>query len=581
MRNKLLRGIPASPGIVIAKAIPYKEEELLILTRKPDEISEEITKFENALQKTRREIQLIQSDFMKKTDEYHARILDAQLLVLDDTTLIKNTIDIIKRNESAESAFKKVADSILNAFDRVEDEYLRARISDIRDVAGRVLRNLIVQPHTLFPATKHAVVAQDLTPSDTAGFSKDRVVGFATDLGGTTSHTAIMARALEIPAVVGLNEVTKFVDRGDEIIIDGNRGVVVIDPDESTRRAYEDKLKKFQEYEKELEALSNLPCETLDGQSIELSCNIEITEEIDAAISHGAKGIGLMRTEFIYLKSDKLPTEEEQYEVYNLLAQKVHPDSLIIRTLDLGGDKIPSPHQIKEVNPSLGWRAIRFSLSEKSVFMTQLKAILRASRRGNVKIMFPMIVDLSELKLAKSYVEEAKSELKNSGIDYDPDIEIGAMIETPGAALIARAIAEEVDFLSIGSNDLIQYTLACDRTNPRVAHLFNPFHPAILRLIKRTIEAGHSARKWVGICGELGANPLAVPILLGLGIDELSVATVSILEIKKIIRALSIEEAKTIAREVMALETLEEVESFVKGIEEKVLVIKEVMSLSR
>ncbi|MCK4353566.1 phosphoenolpyruvate--protein phosphotransferase [candidate division WOR-3 bacterium] len=629
MRNKLLRGIPASPGIVIAKAIPHEEERFFISTKRSKKTSSEINRFKNAREQTRKEIQLLREDFLKKTDSHHAMIFDAQLLVLEDKTLVDNTVSRIRKGESAEFAFKKVADKILLDFNKIEDEYLKARINDIKDVAFRILSNLTNPPakakwragkitasprarriDKLSPKIKHIVIAQDLTPSETANFSNPsadgQVVGFATDFGGDTSHTAIMARALEIPAVVGLNEVTKFVNIGDEVVIDGNQGLVIIEPNESTRRVYERKIKHFQQYTKELKALSGLNCETLDGHSVELSCNIELPEEIDIGLAYGARGVGLMRTEFLYLKSDNPPSEDEQYEIYNAIAQKTYPNSLIIRTLDLGGDKLPlgtgvcaegtslpdkwlRPASLvgtgqagafggKDANPFLGWRAIRFSLSNKEFFSIQLKAILRANKHGNVKILFPLITNLNELRLAKSCLEEAKNELKKNGLPYDPNIEVGAMIEVPGAALLAPAIAKEADFLSIGSNDLTQYTLACDRTNPRVADLFNPFHPAVLRLIKYTIEAGHEARKWVGLCGELGANFLAVPILLGMGIDELSVAPIYILEIKKIVRALSMEEAKIIAKEVMLLETSEKVQNFIEKIRTKFPVIQKVMA---
>lgn len=580
MKNKLLRGIAASPGIVIAKAVPYKEEEFLITVREPETTDIEIRKFNRALKQTTKEIQQIKEDFLKKTDYYHAKIFDMQLLVLEDKTIIENTVNLIKKGKPAEQAVKEVVDKILMAFRKVEDEYLKARISDFKDVAARVLRNLTqkLPTNALFPKTKHVIIAQDLTPSDTATFSKGLVLGFATDSGGNTSHTAIMARALEIPAVVGLNKITKFIKTGDEVIIDGNRGVVIIDPDEATRRVYEDKIKRFQEYTKELEKLSELPAETLDGHSIELSYNIELPEEIESGIAHGAKGVGLMRTEFLYLKAPELPTEEEQYEIYKKLAQKVAPYSIIIRTLDLGGDKIFPSLDMKDANPFLGWRAIRCSLANKEMFKTQLRAILRAGKAGNVKMMFPMINSIEELKQAKSCVEKAKKELQREGLPYDADIEIGVMIEIPSAALMARSIAEEVDFLSIGSNDLVQYTLACDRTNPRVACLYNPFHPAVINLIRRTIEAGHAARVWVGLCGELGANPIAVPILIGLGIDELSVAPISILEVKKIIRSLSLDEAKTIAREISALETSEAVQKALNKMKKKFPAIEEIIS---
>ncbi len=587
MKNKLIRGIPASPGIVIGKAVRYGSEKL-----KGSKVQEfkgstvkgdEVQKFESALDTVRRELELIREDFLSRTDEHHARILDAELLVLEDETLMKNTIDGIKKGASALESFKASMDQALKGFERVKDEYIRERVADIRDVAERILHSLKGQSRKLsLRKEKHILVATDLVPSDTAMLDKKIVTGFATDLGGETSHTSIMARALKIPAVVGLKEITKLIETGEEVIIDGNHGVVVIDPDERTRRAYEKRIREFQEYERELLSLANLPCETIDGHSIELACNIEIPEELDAALDYGASGVGLMRTEFLYL--EKLPGEEEQYKIYNSFAKKIYPHSLIIRTLDIGGDKLmgvglkPTPtSEIRDANPFLGWRGIRFSLGRRDIFIAQLKAILRANEKGNVKLLFPMIGGVREVLEAKSCVEEAKAQLSQKGKTYRKDIEIGVMIEVPSAALIAGAIAKEVDFLSIGSNDLTQYTLACDRGNTKVQDCYNPLHPAVLKLIKRTIDAAHSVRKWVGCCGELGNHPLAIPILIGLGIDELSVAPLYLLKVKKIIRALSMDEARIIANKVLSLETEEEVKKYVKKMKKKIPVIHEIM----
>ncbi len=593
MRNKLIRGMPGSPGIVIGKAVHYRSEKhaiLIPINRKRVSRAEglevkgnEVKKFESALNEVRCELELIRENFLSQTDEYHARILDAELLVLDDETLMKNTINRIKKGETALESFKGAMDQALKGFERVKDKYIRERVADIRDVAERVLHNLRGQSRKLpLRKEKHILIATDLVPSDTARLDKSMVMGFATDLGGETSHTSMMARALEIPAVVGLKEITKFIEPGEEVIIDGNHGVVVIDPDDRTRRAYEKRIREFQEYEKELLFLANLPCETIDGHAIELACNIEIPEELDAALTYGTSGIGLMRTEFLYL--EKLPKEEEQYKIYSSFAKKVHPNSLIIRTLDIGGDKLigtglnPVPiSETRDANPFLGWRGIRFSLARRDIFITQLKAILRANKKGNVKLMFPMIEGIREVIEAKQCVEEAKKELAQEGKNPGRDMEIGVMIEVPSAALIAETIAREVDFFSIGSNDLTQYTLACDRGNLKVQDYYNPFHPAVLKLIKGTIDGAHSVRKWVGCCGEFGNHPVAIPILIGLGIDELSVAPLYLLEVKKIIRALSMEEARTIANKVLSLETEEEVKRYVGKIKETIPVIREIM----
>ncbi len=585
MKNKLIRGIPASPGIVIGKAIRYVSENSKIQsTSDKGKIKiDEVKKFESALNMVRHELELIRKDFLARTDEYHARILDAELLVLDDETLMQNTINRIKKGNSAEESFKWVAEKALSEFKNIKDKYIQERVDDIRDVVERVLRDLKGQPQNLLLHKKeHILIATNLLPSDTATLDKSIVVGFATDLGGETSHTSIMARALKIPAVVGLNEITKLIKSGEEIIIDGNHGIIIIDPDERTRRAYEKRIYEFQEYEKELLSLATLPCKTLDGHAIELACNIEIQEELDMALDYGTSGVGLMRTEFLYLQ--KPLKEEKQFKIYDKFARKVYPHSLIVRTLDIGGDKLIdiginniSTTEPKDMNPFLGWRGIRFSLDRRDIFIAQLKAILRANKKGNVKLLFPMIDGIHEIREAKKCVEKAKAQLDKEGKTYRKNIEIGVMIEIPSAAIIAEAIAREVDFLSIGSNDLTQYTLACDRGNMKVKEYYNPFHPAVLTLIKRTIDAAHKERKWVGCCGEIGNHPLAIPILVGLGIDELSVAPLYLLEVKKIIRALSMEEASIIANEVLSIDTEDEVKKYIKKIKNKIPVIREVM----
>jgi len=580
MKNKLLRGIPASPGVVIEKAFIHGDQELMIPERTltPNEVRPEIERFKKALKTAKGEIQTIKHQMLKKTDKYHARIFDMQTLILEDKKLISEAIQTIRNEKkNAEYVFRNLIKKMVSNFD-ASNESFRERTSDIKDVLNRVLYHLTSktsQELSSLPGECIAI-AHHLTPSDTVKFSKDKIVGFATDLGGKTAHIVIMARALEIPAVVGLREVTKFVGPGERVIIDGTRGIVIIDPDESTQRSYEMRRKEFQDYTKELETLNELPPTTIDGHTIDLSANIELPIEVDTTLSHGAKGIGLFRTEFLYFKNP--PSEEDQYKIYSYVAEKVHPDSVIIRTLDLGGDKISPTYGIEDPNPYLGWRAIRFSLTERELFKSQLRAILRASAKGNVKVMFPMISTIEEVREAKGVLEEVRDELNSQGIPYDKNMDIGIMVEVPSTAIGAEGIAKEVDFLSIGSNDLTQYTLAIDRSNPRVSHLFNPLHPAVLHLIKATIDAGHKSRCWVGLCGEMGAEPLAIPILLGMEIDELSVTPISILETKKIIRSLSIDEAKQIAREVLSLESGREVEKFMHDkITKELPVIKEII----
>ncbi|MDD5530818.1 MAG: phosphoenolpyruvate--protein phosphotransferase [bacterium] len=577
MRNKIIRGIPASPGIIITKAALYEEEKFFVPIRESKGKAYEISKFELAQQKTKEEILVIQQDFLKKTDASRARILEAQFLVLEDKTLIDGTIDLIKKGDTAEVALEQTTSKILSRLNKIEDEYLKARISDIKDVTDRLMRNLTYKPKkNTIMQTKHSIIAEELTPSEIASLS-DNVIAIATDLGGENSHTAIMARAIGIPAVMGLKDATKLVNINDTVIIDGNQGVLIIDPDEATLRTYDKKIKRFQQYGKELKNLISLPAETLDGNSIDISCNIDVMEEVDLAIQNNSAGVGLLRTEFLYLTSKKIPNENEQYKIYNYIAEKIYPNSVVIRTLDIGGDKLTADLKFTESNPFLGCRGIRYSLTNKKLFIAQIKAILRASKKGNVRILLPMVSEVKELILAKFYIEIAKTELKNEKIAYDSNIGVGVMIEVPAAAIIARPLAQEADFLSIGSNDLFQYTLACDRTNPKVNCSYNPLQPAVFQLIKSTIEQAHKARKWVSCCGELAAEPIAIPILIGMGIDVLSVAPIRLLEVKKIVRSLSMKEAKEIATKALEIETITEMETFINEVIIKIPAIKEIL----
>ncbi len=592
MRNKLFRGTPASPGICIARVVPYIAvmPERLVKTENRKQKTEdktlyEIERFKNAIEMTEQELISIRKGFLSRTDNHHASMLDIQLLALRDKTIMDGTIELIKKEKrTADSAFRKVVKKTLSNIPRIIDDYIRQRLDDIKDVSRRIMRNLKEQKIESIVAMEkndHIVIAHDITPSESAQFANRKVVGFATNLGSENSHTSIMARALEIPAVVGLRNIWKSVKSGELAIIDGNNGVVIIDPDESTLRAYRRKEKEIEKHQRNLESMAKLPCVTLDGNAIELAANIEMPFEIKTAIAHGAKGIGLMRTEFLYLKEDRFPSENEQYEVYRDIAEVIAPESLIIRTLDIGGDKLLHTDEMVDANPFLGWRGIRFSLSEKGIFKEQLRAILRANVRKNIKILFPMITDVKEVISAKKILKRVKEELETEGISDDFNIEVGVMIEVPSASLSAKAIAKEVDFLSIGSNDLTQYVLACDRTNRRLADLYNSLHPTILKLISETVDAGHKEHKWVGLCGELAHNPLTIPILIGFGIDELSVSPLYLTKVKKIIRNISMEEAQWLAREILVCNTLTEVEKF---LEKKVLtefsVIREMVERS-
>jgi phosphotransferase system enzyme I (PtsI) len=471
-----------------------------------------------------------------------------------------------KEKLNIEYVFEIVLKKYITAFQKINDEYLKERITDIEDVGKRLLKNLLGETKQILfnLPPKSVVVAYDLSPSDTATMHRKNVIAFVTDIGGKTSHTAIMAKSLEIPAVVGLEDITEHVKNGDTIIVDGTTGTVHINPRQNVLDQCLKDQKRLIRFDKELQELKFLSAETKDGHCVELSANIELPEEIPAVIAHGAEGIGLYRTEYFYMNRKDLPTEEEHYEAYSKVCDKIKPNALTIRTLDLGGDKFLSQLNVpKEMNPFLGWRAIRLSLANPDVFKAQLRAILRASTHGKIRLMYPMISGVEELDAANKFLEEAKKELRAKHIPFSKDIEIGAMIEVPSAALIADILAEKVDFFSIGTNDLIQYALAVDRVNEKIAYLYEPTHPAVLRLIRNIIDAGHSKGIWVGMCGEMAGEPRFAPLLLGLGLDEFSVPTTSILKIKKIIRSVIYDDTKELADEALRLSTAKEVEELV------------------
>lgn len=568
----MLKGIPASPGVAIGKAFLFKTEDLSVIKRTVSdaEIPSEIARFENALIKTRSEISGIQEKIAKEMGTEHAEIFNAHLLVLEDRMLIEEVISKLKKEKvCVEFAFLDVLKRYVRAFSKMEDEYLKDRISDINDVGKRILRNLLGQKQTTLESIEEpaVVVAYDLSPSDTASMHKENIIAFVTDIGGRTSHTAIMARALEIPAVVGLEVGTKNVKNGDLLIIDGVRGIVEINPDKKTIKKYEDERKKFEEFEIGLAKLKDLACETADGRKVELAANIELSDEISSVKAHGVHGIGLYRTEFFYMNRTGLPTEEEHYQAYKGVVEEVSPGSVIVRTLDMGGDKFLSQVEVpREMNPFMGWRAIRFCLARPDIFKTQLRAILRASAHGKIRIMYPMISGVEELIQANEILEQVKQELRDRDIAFDEKIEVGAMIEVPSAALTADILAKEVDFFSIGTNDLIQYSLAVDRVNEKIAYLYEPAHPAVLRLIKNIIEAGHHSNIWVGMCGEMASEPAFAVLLLGLGLDEFSVSPVSAPEIKQVIRAVTYKKAKEVAQRALQMGTSAEVEDYVRTV---------------
>jgi phosphoenolpyruvate-protein phosphotransferase (PTS system enzyme I) len=552
--EKVYRGIAVSAGVCRGKILVLHRTRHIIARRElPEaEAAREVSRFEQSLVKTRQQITEVQRRVVASMSAGEADIFDAHLLMLEDRVLIEEVIRFIREKKvNAEFAFHTVSDRYVATLADVEDEYLRERAADLRDLAGRVLDNLleVKDAFNLRHITEPCIlVAHDLSPSTTAQLDKKFVLGFATDVGGKTSHTAIMARSLDIPAVVGLQTVSEELETGDYALLDGYNGTIIVNPTDQTLFEYGQLAKIKASLGEKLREIQRQPAVTLDGKTIHLSANIEDQHDIESVIAHGAEGVGLFRTEFLFINREQLPGEEEQYTVYRQVAAALKPSPVIIRTLDLGGDKFASHLQLaREVNPFLGWRAIRFCLAQPELFRAQLRAILRASAEGNVKMMYPMISGLDELNQANALVEKCKTELRAEKIAFDENLEIGAMIEIPSAALVADALAKRVKFFSIGSNDLIQYTLAADRTNEKVSHLYEPTHPAILRLIKTTVDAAHANGIWAGVCGEVAGDPVLTPLLVGLGVDELSAAPPVIDEVKYIIRRIRLSEAQALA----------------------------------
>jgi phosphotransferase system enzyme I (PtsI) len=569
-KNPVLKGIPAASGVVIGKAFVLGSETLKIPKHKVSEssIPKEIARFEEALIKTRMEILDIQKKISKEMGIKHAQIFNAHLLVLEDRTLIEGVISRLKReNVNIEYIFLEVLKKYIKTFSHIGDSYLRERLSDIEDVGKRILRNLRGIRHDTLANLKEnlIVVAYDLSPSDTASMHKEKVIGFITDIGGKTSHTAIMAKALEIPAVVGLEEATARIKTGDTLIVDGTKGVVIINPDRATLSKYKHQSEKIIRSVKLLLKLKDLSAVTKDGHQVELAANIELPQELSSVVAHGARGIGLYRTEYFYMNRTDLPSEDEHFEAYRKVSQQVKPYAVVIRTLDLGGDKFLSQLDIpREMNPYLGWRAIRFCLARPDVFKVQLRAILRASAYGKLKLMYPMISGIEELRQANQMLKEVKQELNRRKIPFDEDIEVGAMIEIPSAALTCDILAKEVDFFSVGTNDLIQYSIAVDRVNEKIAYLYEPTHPAVLRLIKNIIDSGHKENIWVGMCGEMASEPAFALLLLGLKLDEFSVSPAAVPLIKRVIRSVTLEQAKDVSFQALTLTTGKQVEEFIR-----------------
>jgi phosphotransferase system enzyme I (PtsI) len=583
-KELIFHGIPASPGIAFGEAFVVNVEDMPVSEERvpPDQIDLEVQRFETALQETEEELRKLHKQLEDEMGVEHAKILDSHRMILTDEMARKDTIRHIKKHKvNAAYAFTMVLDKVLTTFDQIEDQYLKERAEDIRDVKRRVVRNLLGQKvEGLSNLRKQAiVVSRSLTPSDTAVLEKKYVLAFVTDAGGSTSHAAIIARSLGIPAVVGLENLSQNVTPYDRIIVDGISGQVVVHPTPETERMFEEARVKFREMEKELLTLRDYPAVTLDGHTIELSGNIEIADEVDDVVGHGAKGVGLFRTEYFFITRNTLPSEEEQYRYYSSVVKKLAPDPVLIRTLDIGGDKIAKwAMNVQEANPFMGWRGIRFTLSRKDIFRTQLRAIFRTAAHGNVRIMFPMISVMEEVLQAKEICEEVKTDLKRERYQIGENVEVGIMIETPSAVAIADILASEVDFFSIGTNDLIQYSLAVDRGNSRISYLYNDLHPSILRLIRDTVSAAHKEGIWVGVCGEMPGSVYGALLALGLGLDEISASSYLIPEIKKIIRTVTFDEVKSLVRKALKLSTAGDVKRILdKYIADKRPELKEYM----
>src|SRR5881296_2662593 len=559
-------GAGVSPGSAFGK-IHVVRDDLDDVARyriSPSQVPDEIGRFETALIQTRMQILEMQQRIAESIGAKDAAIFDAHLLVVEDRTLIDEVLRKLETDLcNVEWIFQEVATRYAETLNKIDDPYLRERALDIQDVTKRVIHNLQGKAPKTFLALSqpHILVAHNLTPSDTANINRANVLGIATDLGSRTSHAAIMARSLNIPAIVGLHDITAKLETGRRVLLDGNDGYLIIDPTPETLAQYAEIESRRAKVTAKLKELRETTSTTRDGRHVVLSANIELPEDVEAVTANGAEGVGLYRTEFLYLNRTTLPTEDEQYEVYRRVAERVRPNPLIIRTFDLGGDKLaPGTVDITdELNPFLGWRAIRFCLENLDIFKTQLRAILRASTVGNVKIMFPMISGLDELRSAIAVFEECKKELRSSKTEMAEKVEVGAMIEIPSAAISASVLAPEVDFFSVGTNDLIQYALAVDRVNEKIAHLYEPTHPAVLYLLKMVADAAHANDIWVGVCGEMAGDVALVPLLLGLGVDELSASATLVPRVKRAVQSLIIPECRELVEETLKLNTASEI----------------------
>ena len=569
--NKFIQGIGASPGIIIGKAYLVERFKVRLPQRRidPEQADEEVKRFLNAIEESKNQLAEIKEKILDPQVRKHSFILDVHLMILNDEMLLQDTVDTIRKKKvNAEWALDLTLEKLDAAFRAIEDEYLRERRSDLHYVAARIFRNLLGKKHDDIAKIKGKVivVAHDLSPADTLQMNLNHVAGFVTDIGGKVSHTAILSRSLGIPTVVGLEVATALINGGDRLIIDGEAGHVVINPTEEVSQSFLERKRQVRSVEREILKYASLPAETRDGVRVRLQANIEMVEEIASAKMHGAEGIGLYRTEILYLNRKDLPTEEEHFQIYRRLVENIYPATATIRTLDIGGDKfLPDYSKNNELNPALGLRAIRFSLKEIEIFKTQLRGILRASVHGRLRILFPMISGIEEIRQAKAILEEVKKDLARAKISFDEKTQVGAMIEIPSASDIADILAREVDFFSIGTNDLIQYALAVDRINEHVSYLYEPLHPAVLRIIRWVVQSGHQAGIPVAICGEMAAEPAYVIVLLGLGLDEFSMNPVSIPKVKKILRMSRFEETRSLVERLFQFPTASEIECYVRN----------------
>lgn len=561
----MVSGILVSPGIAFAKALLLKEDHIVLNTRAiaDNKINDEIERFKAAREKSSQQLNSIMEQAKVTLGEDKAAIFEGHIMLLEDEDLEAEVINRIKtKHSSADSAVHSVFESQAKELEGLDDEYLKERAADIRDIGKRLLKNILGMDIVDLSAINEPciLVATDLTPSETAQLNLEMVLGFITDIGGRTSHTSIMARSLEIPAIVGTTNATKSIKHGDFLVLDAINNKIYINPDDKKIDKLKQVQKQYIDDKEELAKLKDLPAISLDGHQVEVCANIGTVRDIAGAERNGFEGVGLYRTEFLFMDREAYPNEDEQFKAYKEVAEAANGLGVIVRTMDIGGDKdVPYMHLPKEENPFLGWRAIRICMDKKDILHAQLRAILRASAFGKLRIMFPMIISVEEVRILKAEVNILKEQLRVEGKKFDEKIEVGVMVETPAAAVIARHLAKEVDFFSIGTNDLTQYTLAVDRGNEMISHLYNPMSPSVLNLIKSVIDASHAEGKWTGMCGELGGDERATVLLLGMGLDEFSMGSISIPKIKKIIRNTNYSEAKKLADEALQKATAKEI----------------------